>query len=156
VNLIQYLYKPRHHVSVIIRSHHQEVISEMYAWSSSLTMLNILTKCCLCLYSLKMATFFYVLLTVHLSIYISLFNQLDAQNLFHSKFYFMPVHVSSTCVHHQEVKIALYNIWYLHTYRCRCDDTTPIGVMLPDVSNRNEYQEHFLGGKGGRCVSSHL
>ena len=71
MNLIQYLYKPRHHVSVIIRSHHQEVISEMYAWSSSLTMLNILTKCCLCLYSLKMATFFYVLLTVHLSIYIS-------------------------------------------------------------------------------------
>jgi len=37
------------------------------------------------------------LLTVHLSIFISVFNQLDAQNLFHSKFYFMPLHVSSTC-----------------------------------------------------------
>jgi len=41
--------------------------------------------------------FFDVLLTAHLSIFISLFNQLDAQNLFHSKFYFMPLHLSSTC-----------------------------------------------------------
>ena len=39
--------------------------------------------------------------------FISVFNQLDAQNLFHNKFYFMPLHVSSTCTHHQEVKIAL-------------------------------------------------
>jgi len=52
--------------------------------------------------------FFYVLLTVHLSIFVSVFNQLDAQNLFHNKFYFMPLHVLSTCAHHQEVKIALH------------------------------------------------
>ena len=39
---------------------------------------------------------FNVLLTVRLSIFISLFNRLDAQNLFHNKFYFMPLHVSST------------------------------------------------------------
>jgi len=32
-----------------------------------------------------------------LDIFISQFNQLDAQNLFHSKFYFMPLRVSSTC-----------------------------------------------------------
>ena len=51
--------------------------------------------------------FFYVLLTVHLSIFISVFKQLDAQNLFHNKFYLMPLHVLSTCAHHQEVKIAL-------------------------------------------------
>jgi len=50
---------------------------------------------------------------VHLSIFISVFNQTDAQNLFHNKFYFMPLHVSSTCAHH-------------HT--CRCDDTRG-GVM---------------------------
>jgi len=56
---------------------------------------------------------FDVLLTVHLSIFISLFNQLDAQNLFHNKFYFMPLHVSSTCAHHQEVKVALYSLWYI-------------------------------------------
>jgi len=30
--------------------------------------------------------------------FISVFNQLDAQNLFHNKFYFMPLDVSSTCV----------------------------------------------------------
>jgi len=33
----------------------------------------------------------------------------------------MPLHVSSTCTYHQEVKIALHSLWYHHTYRC--DDT---------------------------------
>jgi len=60
---------------------------------------------------------FDVLLTVHLSIFISVFNQFDAQNLFHSKLYFMPLHVSSTCAHHQEVKLALNSLWCHHTYR---------------------------------------
>ena len=60
---------------------------------------------------------FWLLLTVHLSIFISVFNQIDAQNLFHNKFYLMPLHVSSTCAHHQEVKIALHSLWYHHTYR---------------------------------------
>jgi len=27
----------------------------------------------------------------------------------------MLLHVSSTCAHHQEVKIALHNLWYHHT-----------------------------------------
>ena len=27
----------------------------------------------------------------------------------------MPPHVSSTCAHHQEVKIALHSLWYHHT-----------------------------------------
>ena len=52
----------------------------------------------------------------------------------------MSLHVSSTCAHHQEVKIALYILWHHHTYRWpsraqverglvhetatyRCDDT---------------------------------
>ena len=46
----------------------------------------------------------------------------------------MPLHVSSTCAHHQEFKIALHSLWYHHTYRWpsraqvktatyRCDDT---------------------------------
>ena len=30
----------------------------------------------------------------------------------------MPLHVSSTCAHHQEVKIVLHSLWYHHTYRC--------------------------------------
>ena len=29
----------------------------------------------------------------------------------------MPLHVSSTCAYHQEVKIALHSLWYHHTYR---------------------------------------
>jgi len=62
-------------------------------------------------------TLFYVLLTVHLSIFILVINQLDAQNLFYNKFISMPVLVSSTCAHHQEAKIILYSIWNHHTYR---------------------------------------
>jgi len=27
----------------------------------------------------------------------------------------MPLHVSSACAHHQEVKIALHSLWYHHT-----------------------------------------
>jgi len=27
----------------------------------------------------------------------------------------MPLHVSSTCAHHQEVKPALHSLWYHHT-----------------------------------------
>ena len=27
----------------------------------------------------------------------------------------MPLHFSCTCAHHQEVKIALHSLWYLHT-----------------------------------------
>ena len=51
----------------------------------------------------------------------------------------MPLHVSSTCAHRQEVKVALHSLWCYHTYswpsraqfECpvhgtatfRCDDT---------------------------------
>jgi len=28
----------------------------------------------------------------------------------------MPLHVSSTCAHHREVKRALHSLWYHHTY----------------------------------------
>ena len=38
------------------------------------------------------------LVCLHLSIFISVFNQLHAQNLFHNEFNFMPLHVSSTVV----------------------------------------------------------
>jgi len=42
----------------------------------------------------------------------------------------MPLHVSSTSAHHQEVKIALHSLWYHHTYRC--DDSwlnTEINIL---------------------------
>ena len=76
-----------------------------------------LTDCCiLSVFSLSLHN----LLTMHghrnlkLNKLISVINQLEAQNLFHNKFYFMPLHVSSTCAHHQEVKIALHSLWYHH------------------------------------------
>jgi len=56
-------------------------------------------------FTMQLIFYFDILLTVHLSIFISVINQLAAQNLFHNKFYFMPLHVSSTCAHRQEVKL---------------------------------------------------
>jgi len=70
--------------------------------------------------------FFDVLLTVHLSIFISVINQLDVQNFCFTISLFHTLHVSSACAHHQEVKIALHSLWYHHTYRC--DDT--IGCVV--------------------------
>jgi len=93
---------------------------------------------------------FDVLLTVHLSIFISVFNQLDAQNMFHNKFYFMPPHVSSTCVHHQEVKIALHSLWYHHTYRC--DDTRGCVMQYGDKLHLCVVKLLFLD----QLYSSHL
>jgi len=38
----------------------------------------------------------------------------------------MALHVSSTCAHHQEVKIALHSLWYLHTDRWTVPCTGPV------------------------------
>jgi len=74
--------------------------------------------------------FFDVLLTVHLGMFTSVINQLDAHNfcfttsLFHASTCFEHMCSSSggqNCITHQEVKIALHSLWYHHTYRC--DDT---------------------------------
>jgi len=40
----------------------------------------------------------------------------------------MPVHVSSTCAHHKEVKIALHSLWYHHT--CSCLDMFRAHVLI--------------------------
>ena len=85
-------------------------------------------------------TNFYVLLTMHLSIFILVINQLDAQNLFYNKFISCLYMFRAPRAHRQEVKIVLYSLWYHHTYRWpsraqvlsqpvhgnatyRCDDT---------------------------------
>jgi len=39
----------------------------------------------------------------------------------------MTLHVSSTCAHHQEVKIVLHSLWYHHTYRC--DDMILVSIV---------------------------
>ena len=43
----------------------------------------------------------------------------------------MPVHVSSTCAHHQEVKIALRRLWYHQTYRWLSGARDEIGLVQP-------------------------
>jgi hypothetical protein len=62
----------------------------------------------------------------------NLMNQIS----YHNKFYFMPLHVPSTCAYHQEVKVALHNLWYHHTYRC--DDTR--GCIMQLWSPGDEYR----------------
>ena len=56
----------------------------------------------------------------------------------------MPLHVSSTCAHHQEVKIVLHSLWYHHTYRWRsraqsslnlCTGRPPTGVIIHMLYN---------------------
>ena len=46
----------------------------------------------------------------------SVINQIDAQNFLFTISLFHALHVSSTCAHHQEVKIALHSLWYHYTY----------------------------------------
>ena len=58
---------------------------------------------------------FDVLLTAHLSIFILVINQPDAQNLFYNKFISCLYMFRAPCAHRQEVKIVLYSIWYHHT-----------------------------------------
>ena len=42
----------------------------------------------------------------------------------------MPLHVSSTCAHHQEVKIALHSLWYFHIYRWPSRAQVERGLVL--------------------------
>ena len=52
---------------------------------------------------------------MHLSIFILIINQLDAQNLFYNKFISYLYMFRAPCAHRQEVKIVLYSPWYHHT-----------------------------------------
>ena len=52
-----------------------------------------------------------------LYMFILVINQLDAQNLFYSKFISYLYVFRAPCAHRQEVKIVLYSLWYHHTYR---------------------------------------
>jgi len=55
----------------------------------------------------------------------------------------MPLHVSSTFAHHQEVKIALHSLWYHHTYRWPSRaQMHPIGVVRHQRVNKS--QRHGL------------
>jgi len=56
-----------------------------------------------------------VLPTVHLSVFILVIDQLNAQTFVLQQIYLMLLHASSICAHHQKVKIILYSLWYHHT-----------------------------------------
>ena len=67
----------------------------------------------------KHTHFFYVLLTVHLSIIILVINHHDAQNLFYNKFISCLYIFRAPCAHRQEVNLS--------------GIITPIGVMIPEA-----------------------
>jgi len=60
---------------------------------------------------------FDVLLTVHLSIFILILNNLMQKFFFYNKFIIFLYMFRAPCAHRQEVKIVLYSIWYRHTCR---------------------------------------
>jgi len=71
----------------------------------------------------------------------------------------MPLHVSITCAHHQEVKIALYSLWYHHAYRC--DDTRGCVVQFWPRDDEHMWSKHVeawnkLIVKQKFCASSWL
>jgi len=64
--------------------------------------------------------------------------------LFYNKFIICLYMFRALCAHHQEVKIALYSIWYHQTYRWSsraqverglnlCTGRQPKDVMIPDT-----------------------
>ena len=60
----------------------------------------------------------YSSLSLHTVAFILIINQLDAQNLFYSKFISCLYMFRAPCAHRQEVKIVLYSLWYHQSYRC--------------------------------------
>ena len=101
---------------------------------------------------------FDVLLTVHLSVFISVINQLDAQNfcftisLFHA----------STCFEHvcsSWGQNCITQPWYEHTYRC--DDTRGCVMQFWPPGDEHMYSKHVeawnkLTVKQKFCASSWL
>ena len=69
------------------------------------------------------ALIFYILLTVHLSMFILVINQIDAQNLFYNKFILCLYMFRAPCAHRQGVKIVLYSIPCTGRPPTECDDT---------------------------------
>jgi hypothetical protein len=90
-------------------------------------------------------------------LFISIFNQFDGKNLFHNKSYFMSLHVSSTCAHHQEVNIALHSLWHHHTYRwpSRARDTCPAHLILLNFNTRTLLGEEYRSFSSSLCSLLH-
>ena len=57
----------------------------------------------------------------------------------------MPLHVSSTCAHRQEVKIVLYSLWYHHIYRWPSHVQVERGLSQP-VHGKTNYRRDDTRG----------
>ena len=75
----------------------------------------------------------------------------------------MPLHVSSTCAHHQEVKIALHSLWYHHTYRWpsraqddRCDDTRGCVMQFWPPGDEHVCSKHVEAWNKTYCRTKRL
>jgi len=71
----------------------------------------------------------------------------------------MPLHVSSTCAHHQEVKIALHNLWYHHTYRwpSRAQvERGPVGMHSNRSSLKTDQAQKVFGVLAFHCTVMRL
>ena len=66
---------------------------------------------------------------MHLSIFILVVNQPDAQNLFYNKFISCLYMFRAPCAHRQEVKIVLYSLWYHHTEKSEWSKVTKITII---------------------------
>ena len=55
----------------------------------------------------------------------------------------MPLHVMSTCAHHQEVKIALHSLWYHHTYRWPSHAQVERGLLSVEAWNKLIIKQKF-------------
>ena len=78
---------------------------------------------------IRITSFFDTLLTVHLSIFILVIIQLDAQNLFNNKFISCLYMFRAPCAHSQEVKIVLYSLWYHYTETSEWSKITKITTI---------------------------
>jgi len=95
-------------------------------------------------------------ISVYLSQYLT---NLMHKICFTISFFFMPLHVSSTCAHHQEVNIALHSLWYHHTYMC--DDTRGCVMQYWPPDGEHMCSKHVEAWKKNLlwnkfCVSSWL
>jgi len=94
--------------------------------------------------------FFNILLTVHLSIFVSVINQLDAQNFCFTISFFH----ASTCFEHMEVEIVLDSLWYHHTYMC--DDTRGCIIQFRPPDDEHMVLETCRGMKEIYCKTKIL
>jgi len=96
---------------------------------------------------------------IYLSQYLT---NLMHKNSFYNKFYFMPLHVSSTCAYHQDIKIVLHSLWYYYTYRWpsrarvhyRCYDTRGCVIQFWYPDDKHVCSKHVEAWNKTHCKTN--